>query len=198
MKLRPGRQAASCESTVRGVFISVWPVWCRLCRLHVPTVPPTNWGAQRHHTEISNLKKVSEQIWLSYFWNVFYQRTETNTKQTVRFNSRQTICLEQLIGLFRITSGLILEASLGAHLFICKSIFIHMKMSLICVWMKIDLHMKGWAPRLASKTRPEIIRKWPIRAAIILFFSIVYIFNTFLPIVSYFSARHIFIDFNLF
>ena len=37
------------------------------------------------------------------------------------------------IGHFRITSGLILEASLGAHLFICKSIFIHMKMSLICV-----------------------------------------------------------------
>ena len=63
----------------------------------------------------------------------FYQRTETNTKQTVRFGSRQTICLEQLI-----------------------------------------------------------------RAAIILFFSIVYIFNTFLPIVSFFSARHIFIDFNLF
>ena len=76
---------------------------------------------------------MSEQIWLSYFWNVFYQRTETNTKQTVRFGSRQTICLEQLI-----------------------------------------------------------------RAAIILFFSIVYIFNTFLPIVSFFSARHIFIDFNLF
>ena len=42
-------------------------------------------------------KKVSEQIWLSYFWNVFYQRTETNTKQTVRFNSRQTICLEQFL-----------------------------------------------------------------------------------------------------
>ena len=76
---------------------------------------------------------MSEQIWLSYFWNVFYQRTETNTKQTVRFGSRQTICLEQLI-----------------------------------------------------------------RAAIILFFSIVYIFNTFLPIVSFFSARHIFFDFNLF
>ena len=33
----------------------------------------------------------------------------------------------------RITSGLFFEASLGAHLFICKSIFIHMKMSLICV-----------------------------------------------------------------
>ena len=27
----------------------------------------------------------------------FYQRTETNTKKTVRFGSRQTICLEQLI-----------------------------------------------------------------------------------------------------
>ena len=29
--------------------------------------------------------------------------------------------------------------------------------------MEIVLHMKGWAPRLASKTRPEVIRKWPIR-----------------------------------
>ena len=38
-----------------------------------------------------------------------------------------------IIGHFRITSGLFLEASLGAHLFIRKSIFIHMKMSLICV-----------------------------------------------------------------
>ena len=47
--------------------------------------------------EFSNLKKVSEQIWLSYFWNVFYKRTETNVKQTVRFNSRQTIRLEQFL-----------------------------------------------------------------------------------------------------
>ena len=28
--------------------------------------------------------------------------------------------------------------------------------------MKIDLHMKGRAPRLSSKKRPEVIRKWPI------------------------------------
>ena len=33
----------------------------------------------------------------------------------------------------QITSGLFFEVSVGAHLFICKSIFIHMKMSLICV-----------------------------------------------------------------
>ena len=39
--------------------------------------------------EFSNLKKVSEQIWLSYFWNVFYKTTETNVKQTV--------CLEQFL-----------------------------------------------------------------------------------------------------
>ena len=99
---------------MRGVFISVWPVWCRLCRLHVLTPTPTNWrtqrignrkppqraaqyGARRHRADFSNLKKVSEQIWLTYFWNVFYQRTETNAKQTVRFNSRQIICLEQFL-----------------------------------------------------------------------------------------------------
>ena len=58
-----------------------------------------------------------------------------------------THCLwkEQLvqIGHFRITWGLFFEASLGAHPFICKSMFIHTQIKLICVWMKIDLHMKG-------------------------------------------------------
>ena len=62
----------------------------------------------------------------------FYQRTETNTKQTVRFNSRQTICLEQ---------------------FFLQLVYFY---------------------------------SFPL-----------YIFNTFLHIVSYFSARHIFIYFNL-
>ena len=52
------------KSRMRGVFIPVWFVWCRLCRLHVPTPTPTNWrtqsnrkptqraaryGARRHH-----------------------------------------------------------------------------------------------------------------------------------------------------
>ena len=88
----------------------------RLCRLQVPTPTPMNWatqrignqkppqraarhGARRYRTEFSNLNlNLSEQIWLSYFWNVFfYKRGETNAKQTVRFNSRQTICLEQFL-----------------------------------------------------------------------------------------------------
>ena len=34
---------------------------------------------------------------------------------------------------FRTTSSLFPKASLGAHAFICKSIFIHVPMSLICV-----------------------------------------------------------------
>ena len=55
------------------------------------------------------------------------------------------------IGHFRITSGLFFEASLGAHPFICKSIFIHTQIKLIFMLMKIDLHMKRLAPRLALK-----------------------------------------------
>ena len=55
-----------------------------------------------------------------------------------------------------------LWVSLSAHPFICKSIFIHMKMSWICMWMKIDLHMNGWALRLTLKKRPEVIQKWPL------------------------------------
>ena len=39
---------------------------------------------------------------------------------------------------------------------------IHMKMSLICKWMKSHFHMKGWAPRLALRKRFKEIRKWPI------------------------------------
>ena len=44
---------------------------------------------------------------------------------------------------FRTTSSLFLKASLGAHAFICKSIFIHMAMSLICVWIRIYFHTKA-------------------------------------------------------
>ena len=66
-----------------------------------------------------------------------------------------------VIGHFRITSGLVFEPSLGAHPFICKSIFIHTQIKLIFMWMKIDLHIKRWAPRLALKKRHEVIRKWP-------------------------------------
>ena len=42
---------------------------------------------------LTNLNKFDCLI----FEMIFYQRTETNTKQTVRFGSRQNICLEQLI-----------------------------------------------------------------------------------------------------
>jgi len=39
---------------------------------------------------------------------------------------------------------------------------IHMKMSLICMWVKSHFHMKGWAPRLALRKRLKVIRKWRI------------------------------------
>ena len=76
-------------------------------------------------------KKVSEQIWLSYFWNAFYKRTETIVKRAIQFAQNYSF-------------GTIL-------------------------------------------------------ATIILFYSFpLYIFNSFLHILSHFSVRHIFIDFNLF
>ena len=56
---------------------------------------------------------------------------------------------------FRITFGLFFKASLGAHPFIWKLVFIHMQ-------MKTNFHMKRWAPGLALKKRPKVIRKWPI------------------------------------
>ena len=36
------------------------------------------------------------------------------------------------------------------------------KMSFICMRMKNDFHIKGWAPTLVSKQRPGETRKWPI------------------------------------
>ena len=56
---------------------------------------------------------------------------------------------------FRTTFGLFFKASLGAHPFIWKLVFIHMQ-------MKTNFHMKRWAPGLALKKRPKVIRKWPI------------------------------------
>jgi len=38
---------------------------------------------------------------------------------------------------------------------------VHMKMSLICMWVKSYFVMKGWAPRLALRKRLKVIQKWP-------------------------------------
>ena len=59
------------------------------------------------------------------------------------------------IGHFRITFGLFFKASPGAHPFIWKLVFIHLQ-------MKTNFHMKSWAPGLALKKKPRVIRKWPI------------------------------------
>ena len=66
------------------------------------------------------------------------------------------IRLELWIGRFRITFCLFFKASLGADLFIWKLVF-------ICIWMNANFHMKRWAPGLALKKRPKVIRKWPIK-----------------------------------
>ena len=60
------------------------------------------------------------------------------------------------MGHFRITSGLFYEASLGAHLFICKINF-HSHEN------EFNLHVNENCfayERLASKKRPVVIRKW--------------------------------------
>ena len=56
----------------------------------------------------------------------------------------------RLIGHFRITFGLFFKASSGTHPFLMKI------SSFACEWKK------GWAPVLALKKRPKVIRKWPI------------------------------------
>ena len=71
------------------------------------------------------------------------------------------------IGHFRIILGLFFKASPGAHPFIWKLVFIHMQ-------MKTNFHMKRWAPGLALKKRPKVIRKWPITTHNLLFSSFSY------------------------
>ena len=77
---------------------------------------------------------------------------EESPKDEQRFFWKTTT---RLISHFRITFGLFFKASPGAHLFIWKLVF-------ICMWMKTNFHMKRWAPGLALKKRPKVIRKWPI------------------------------------
>ena len=40
------------------------------------------------------------------------------------------------------------------------------KMSFICIRMKNDCHIKGWAPTLVLKQRPGVTQKWPIGRAL--------------------------------
>ena len=62
---------------------------------------------------------------------------------------------KELIGHFLIIFGFFFKASPGAHTFIWKLVFTHMQ-------LKTNFHMKEWAPGLALKKRPLVIRKWPI------------------------------------
>lgn len=59
------------------------------------------------------------------------------------------------IGHFRIPFGLVFKACPSYYLFIWKLVC-------ICMWMKTNFQTKGWAPGLAFKKRPMVIRKWLI------------------------------------
>ena len=91
---------------MRGVFISVWPVRCWLCQLQVPTPTPTNieehkGSAIRNHLReqhdmepediaqnVRILRKCQNKFDYLILKCFFYQKNETNAKQTVGFNLR--------------------------------------------------------------------------------------------------------------
>ena len=82
-----------------------------------------------------------------------------------------------LISPFRITFALFLKASLGAHPFISKLVF-------ICMWMKTNFHpYESWAPGLALKKRPKLTRKWPIVLVLLCFC---------LPVLMFFACHSLF------
>ena len=91
----------------------------------------------------------------SFRWKMTALRECMALKIKSCHNLSQSEVKSKPIGHFRITFGLFFTASLGAHLFIWKLVF-------ICMWMKANFHMKRWAPGLALKKRPKVIRKWPI------------------------------------
>ena len=66
-----------------------------------------------------------------------------------------TVHTSPIVGHFRNTFGLFFKASPGAHLFIWKLVF-------ICMWIKTNFPMKGWALALALKKRPKVFGKWSI------------------------------------
>ena len=79
-------------------------------------------------------------------------RSEVLVTRMLQIQKRMLLSIDH----FRITFGLFFKASLGAHPFIWKLVLIHMQ-------MKTNFHMKRWAPGLALKKRPKVIRKWPIK-----------------------------------
>ena len=108
---------------MRGVFISVWPcdagsVGYTYRRLHQRIEEHKGSAIGNHLREqhdmepediaqnLRILRKCQNKFdclifgmfcFLFFIFYFFYKRTETNAKQTVRFNSRQTICLEQFL-----------------------------------------------------------------------------------------------------
>ena len=53
------------------------------------------------------------------------------------------------IGHFRITSGLVFEASLGAHPFICKTIFVHTQIGHVR-YINIQAWLRGFRVKIAN------------------------------------------------
>ena len=103
----------------------------------------------------ATLEATSAESQEKMFWRA--KRDFQTQSKWASDDDMKDICWEatKAIGHFRITFGLFFKASPGAHLFIGKLVF-------ICMWMKTNFHMKGWAPGLALKKRPKVIRKWPI------------------------------------
>ena len=87
----------------------------------------------------------------NYYWRIWKADVSS-----VRSSSEQILHKPRWIDHFRITFGLFFKASLGAHPFIWKLVF-------ICIWMETNFHMKRWALGLALKKRPKVIRKWSIQ-----------------------------------
>ena len=82
-------------------------------RIHMTVLKSTHWGSQTgsaigdhlikehdmepddwHRMEFEHPKKLLKYASVSYFWNAFYQRTETTAKQTMWLNPCEVIILD--------------------------------------------------------------------------------------------------------
>ena len=110
-----GRGTALCVSTICCLFsFFMRDLYDALhFRIHMTVLESTHWGSQTgsaigdhlikehdmepddwHRTEFEHPKKLLKYTSVSYFWNAFYQRTETTAKQTMWLNPCEVIILD--------------------------------------------------------------------------------------------------------
>ena len=119
------------------------------------------WTPRMQTSKVPTINRVSESALplggggggvQFFFWNVPFKRSR------VRIGDQSVFKFQQKNGKTNSPFPSCLKPLYQSEAW-CTTI--HMKMSLIYMWMKSHFHMKRWAPRLAMRKRLQVIRKRP-------------------------------------